>query len=145
MDTNLTGTFAPARSSAAHMIERRSGSRSSILPRLVRTWRFYEVAAYCASKAGVSSLTQSLATEWARYGVRVNAIAPGVVRTALNEKLLDGTARGQELLMRIPDERFGKPEEIAGAAVFLASDAASYVTGEMFRMDGGMLASGVNQ
>jgi NAD(P)-dependent dehydrogenase (short-subunit alcohol dehydrogenase family) len=93
----------------------------------------------------VASLTKSLAVEWAAHGVCVNAIAPGVFRTALNEKLLDSTSRGQEFLMRTPMKRFGQVSELAGAAVFLASDAASFVTGEILTVDGGFLASGVNQ
>ena len=104
-----------------------------------------EVAAYGASKAGVAALTKSLAVEWGRYGVCVNAILPGVFRTALNEGLLDGTERGRELLMRTPMARFGQPEELAGAAVFLASDSAAFVTGHLLAVDGGFLASGVNQ
>jgi NAD(P)-dependent dehydrogenase (short-subunit alcohol dehydrogenase family) len=103
-----------------------------------------EVAAYSASKSAVASLTKSLAVEWSRHGVMVNAIAPGVFRTALNQKLLDTTPRGQELLTRTPMGRFGRVEELAGAAVFLASDAASFVTGHMLVVDGGFLASGVN-
>jgi NAD(P)-dependent dehydrogenase (short-subunit alcohol dehydrogenase family) len=105
----------------------------------------YQVAAYSASKSAVASLTKSLAIEWASRGVCVNAIAPGVFRTALNEKLLDGSERGREFLLRTPMKRFGKVEELAGAAVFLASDAASYITGEVLVVDGGLLASGVNQ
>jgi NAD(P)-dependent dehydrogenase (short-subunit alcohol dehydrogenase family) len=144
MDTNLTGTLRTCQIFGRHMIERRSGAIVNIAS-VGADVAMYEVAAYCASKAGVSSLTQSLAIEWARYGVRVNAIVPGVIPTPLNQKLLDGTARGQEWIVRIPMHRFGKPEEIAGAAVFLASDAAAYVTGETLRVDGGVLASGVNQ
>jgi NAD(P)-dependent dehydrogenase (short-subunit alcohol dehydrogenase family) len=86
-----------------------------------------------------------LAVEWSSRGVRVNAIAPGVFRTALNTKLLDETERGREFLVRTPMKRFGNVEELAGAAIFLASDAASFVSGEIIAVDGGFLASGVNQ
>jgi NAD(P)-dependent dehydrogenase (short-subunit alcohol dehydrogenase family) len=144
MDTNLTGTLRACQIFGRHMIERHTGSIINIAS-LASDVALFEVAAYCASKAAVTSLTKSLAIEWARHGVRVNAIAPGVIPTPLNQKLLDGTPRGQECLTRIPMRRFGTPEEIAGAAVYLASDVASYVTGEMFRINGGMLASGVNQ
>ena len=144
LETNLTGILRACQIFGRHMIERHSGAIVNIAS-LGADVGMYEVAAYSASKAGVSSLTQSLAIEWARFGVRVNAIVPGVIPTPLNQKLLDGTPRGQEWLVRIPMHRFGKPEEIAGAAVFLASDAAAYVTGEALRVDGGVLASGVNQ
>ena len=103
------------------------------------------VAAYTASKSGLAGLTRALAVEWAPYRVRVNAIAPGVFRTALNHKLLDETERGREYLIRTPMRRFGNVDELAGAAIFLASDAASFVTGEIIAVDGGFLASGVNQ
>ena len=105
---------------------------------------FQEVAAYCASKAAVLSLTRSLAVEWARDKICVNAIAPGVFPTDLNSKLLSGTDRGREILLRTPINRFGHPKEVVGAAVLLASDGASFLTGQCIAVDGGFLASGVN-
>ena len=105
---------------------------------------FQEVAAYCASKAAVLSLTRSLAIEWARDKICVNAIAPGVFPTELNLALLSGTARGREILLRTPMNRFGDPKEVVGAAVLLASDGASFITGHCIAVDGGFLASGVN-
>lgn len=103
-----------------------------------------QVTAYCASKAAVLSLTRSLAIEWAGDGINVNAIAPGVFPTELNSALLNGTERGKEFLMRTPMHRFGKTEELVGAALLLASDAASFITGQAIAVDGGFLASGVN-
>ena len=105
---------------------------------------FDEVAAYCAAKSGLLSLTRSLACEWAPDGISVNAIAPGVFPTELNVELVNGTARGREMLMRTPMRRFGKPEELVGVAILLASDAASFLTGQCIAVDGGYLASGVN-
>ncbi|MFL5636006.1 MAG: SDR family NAD(P)-dependent oxidoreductase [Gemmatimonadaceae bacterium] len=144
LDTNLTGMLRACRVFGRYMIERRYG-RIINIGSLTSLVALYEVAAYAASKAGVAALTKSLAVEWAPRGVCVNAILPGVFRTALNEGLLDGTERGSELLMRTPMRRFGLPEELAGAAVFLASEAASFVTGHLLAVDGGFLASGVNQ
>jgi NAD(P)-dependent dehydrogenase (short-subunit alcohol dehydrogenase family) len=103
-----------------------------------------EVAAYAAAKSALLSLTRSLAVEWAASGVNVNAIAPGVFRTELNRKLLDESERGRELLLRTPMKRFGCAGELVGAAVLLASPAASYITGQCITVDGGFLASGVN-
>ena len=144
MDTNLTGTLRACQVFGKHMLERESGSIINIAS-LSTFVALYEVAPYSASKAAVGSLTKSLAIEWSSRGVRVNAIAPGVFRTALNQKLLDETERGREFLLRTPMKRFGNVEELAGAAIFLASDAASFVTGEIIAVDGGFLASGVNQ
>ena len=144
IDTNLTGTLRAAQVFGRHMLERESGSIVNIAS-LSSFVALYEVAAYSASKAAVASLTKSLAIEWGPRGVRVNAIAPGVFRTALNQKLLDETERGREFLVRTPMRRFGNVDELAGAAVFLASDAASFVNGEVLTVDGGFLASGVNQ
>lgn len=144
IETNLTGTLRACQVFGRHMLERGYGRIINIAS-LSTFVALSEVAAYAASKAAVASLTKSLAVEWSARGVNVNALAPGVFRTALNEKLLDETERGREFLLRTPMKRFGKVEELAGAAVFLASDAASFVTGEVLVVDGGFLASGVNQ
>jgi NAD(P)-dependent dehydrogenase (short-subunit alcohol dehydrogenase family) len=144
LETNLTGTLRACQVFGRHMIERGYGRIINIAS-LSSFVGLYQVAAYGASKAAVASLTKSLAVEWAPSGVCVNAIAPGVFRTDLNTALLDGTDRGREFLMRTPMRRFGKLDELGGAAVFLASDAASFVTGHLLTVDGGFLASGVNQ
>jgi NAD(P)-dependent dehydrogenase (short-subunit alcohol dehydrogenase family) len=144
METNLTGVLRACQIFGRHMIDRRYGRIVNIAS-LSSFVALYEVAAYSASKAAVASLTKSLAVEWAQHGVCVNAIAPGVFRTALNQKLLDETPRGQEFLLRTPMRRFGQVTELAGAAIFLSSESASFVTGEVLCVDGGFLASGVNQ
>jgi NAD(P)-dependent dehydrogenase (short-subunit alcohol dehydrogenase family) len=144
LETNLTGTLRACQVFGRHMLERGYGRIINIAS-LSTFVALYEVAAYSASKAAVASLTKSLAVEWAQHGVNVNAIAPGVFRTALNQKLLDESERGREFQLRTPMRRFGKVEELAGAAVFLASEAASFVSGEILVVDGGFLASGVNQ
>lgn len=142
--TNLTGTWRACQVFGRHMLERGQGRIINIAS-LASFVGLFEVAAYTASKAGVAGLTRALAVEWGQRGVNVNAIAPGVYRTALNANLLDGTERGKEFLLRTPLKRFGKLEELSGACVFLASDAASFVNGEVLTVDGGFLASGVNQ
>jgi NAD(P)-dependent dehydrogenase (short-subunit alcohol dehydrogenase family) len=143
LDLNLTGTFRACQVFGEHMLARKAG-RIINIGSLSTNVGLFEVAAYGASKAGVGSLTKSLAVEWSRHGVLVNAILPGVFRTTLNAKLLDSTERGREFLTRTPMGRFGETKELVGAAIYLASDASTFVTGSLLVVDGGILASGVN-
>ena len=144
IETNLTGTLRACQVFGRQMLAAGSG-RIINIGSLSSFVGLFEVAAYTASKSAVAGLTRALAVEWGPRGVNVNAIAPGVYRTPLNATLLDGTERGKEFLLRTPMRRFGKLEELVGACVFLASDAASFVNGEVLAVDGGFLASGVNQ
>lgn len=144
VETNLTGTLRACQIFGATMAAAGYGRIINIAS-LTTFVGFYQVAAYSASKAAVGSLTKVLAIELAQKGVNVNAIAPGMFPTELNAKLITGTPRGEELHMRVPMGRFGRAEELAGAAIFLASEASAYVTGEIVAVDGGFLASGVNR
>jgi NAD(P)-dependent dehydrogenase (short-subunit alcohol dehydrogenase family) len=146
--TNLTGTFLTCREAGRMMTRqtpRGDGERGCILniASLVAFRGFEGVAAYGASKAGVVNLTKSLATDWAPHGIRVNAIAPGVFLTDLNRELVAGTPRGEWLRGHTALDRFGEVKEICGAALYLCSDWATYVTGEVVSVDGGFLSLGV--
>ena len=144
IDINLGGVFRACASFYQPLLESGKGRVINIAS-LNSYVSLLEVAAYAASKSAVLALTRSLATEWSPKGINVNAIAPGVFRTELNSALLSGTERGKELLMRTPMRRFGNVKELTGAAILLASDAASFITGQCIVVDGGFLASGVNQ
>lgn len=143
MDVNVTGMLRACQSFRGPLADTGRGRIINIAS-LTSYLGFFEVAAYTTSKAAVLGLTRSLAVEWARHGINVNAIAPGVFRTELNAGLLDGTERGRELLLRTPMQRFGDARELVGAAILLASEAASFITGQCIGVDGGFLASGVN-
>lgn len=144
IDTNLTGVLRACQA-FFDLLQASGRGRVINIASLASFVAFHEVAAYGASKAGVLALTRSLGIEWARHGVNVNAIAPGIFPTDLNAHILNGTERGRELLIRTPLGRFGRHEEVVGAAVFLASDSASFIVGQIITVDGGFLASGVNR
>lgn len=143
LDVNLTGTLRACQIFGQHMVQRGFGRIINIAS-LASFVAFQEVTAYGASKAAVASLTRSLAVEWSRFGVTVNAIAPGIFPTALNSKIID-SPRGQELLMRTPMARYGNTEELVSTAIYLAARETSFTTGQIIAVDGGILASGVNQ
>jgi len=144
LDTNLTGTLRACQIFGRHMIERRYGRIINIAS-MGSFLGLFEVAAYCASKAGVASLTKIVGHRMGASRRLRQRPCPRIFPHSAHRKTVMDTARGQEVLLRTPMKRFGELEELAGAAIFLASDAASFVTGTLLVVDGGYLASGVNQ
>lgn len=139
LDVNLKGVFFCAQAVGREMVKRRSGKIINIASQN-GVVGYYQRAAYCSSKAGVVNLTRVLAIEWAPYRVNVNAVAPTFVLTPLTEKMFANPRFSREIRRRIPLGRLGKPEDIAGAVVFLASPAADLITGHTLLIDGGWTA-----
>ncbi len=139
LDTNLKGCFLVAKAVGRHMLARQAGSVvniASMLASVVHADR----AAYASSKGGLVQLTRVLAVEWASYNVRVNAICPGPFLTDLNKVILNDPEKVKYFMDRLPMKRFGRPEELIGSVVFLASEASSYITGTTIYVDGGWTA-----
>jgi 2-deoxy-D-gluconate 3-dehydrogenase len=139
VETNLTGTFYSCREVVRLMVEQKSGSIINIAS-VAGVKGPPGLGAYAASKGGVIALTRVLALENVRHNVRVNAIAPGYFRTGMNAPVLDDPVMGPKIISRIPMRRAGRPEEIGPLAVYLASDQASFVTGEVYFISGGEMA-----
>ena len=140
LETNLTSVFELCQLAARTMIPQGRGKIVTIASMLSFSGGL-NVAAYAASKGGVAQLTKALANEWAPLGINVNAIAPGYIKTAANRHIWhDDPDRAAEILTRLPAKRWGEPEDLTGAAVFLCSSAADYVHGIVLPVDGGWLA-----
>lgn len=142
IDTNLSGVFRVCRAVGHFMIQQKKGKIINIAS-LGSFVGLSETTAYCASKAGVALVTKNLAIEWAKYNIHVNAIAPGVFRTSLNEKALSIPERLSRIINHTPMGRLGKTEELVGTAIYLASSASNFVTGAIIPVDGGFLSWGI--
>ncbi len=141
-DSHVTGSFRCAQAAGHLMREQHAGSIINIAS-ISSYVGLTEVTAYAAAKSAIMGLTRQLAVEWAKFGIRTNAIAPGFIPTDLNRKFMVGTDRGRRIMERTPMQRFGNADEIAGGAVYLASKAGSFVNGHTIVIDGGYLATGI--
>jgi gluconate 5-dehydrogenase len=139
LDTNLTSAFLVARAVAPRMIARKAGKMINICSVMSEVTR-PTIGNYAAAKGGLKMLTRAMAVEWAKHGVQANAIAPGYFATELNRALIENVEFNKWICGRTPAGRWGKPEELAGVAVFLASRASDFVNGQMLAVDGGLLA-----
>lgn len=139
IEINLTSMFRLSRAAAAHMIERGQGGKIINVASLLSFQGGINVPGYAAAKGGVAQLTKALANEWAPHGINVNAIAPGYMKTDNTRALRDDPIRSTQILDRIPARRWGAPQDLAGAALFLASRASDYVHGHVLVVDGGWM------
>lgn len=139
--TNLTAPFMLSQEIGRRQMDRGVAGSHVFIASLTSVLAIPDVTAYAAAKAGVMGVVRNLATEWAPYGIRVNAIGPGYYRTAMTEGLFADEASRERLLARIPQRRFGRPEDLCGPLVFLASGASEYVTGQLLMVDGGWTAA----
>ena len=142
LDVNLNGTWYACQDTGRIMKEQQFGRIINIAS-IGSFFSLYEATAYCVSKGAVAMLTRCLGAEWAKYKITVNAIAPGVFETPINRNIILEPGRWASIISRTPMRRLGELEEITGAAIYLASDKASFVTGEILRVDGGFMAQGV--
>lgn len=139
IEVNLSSVFRLSQLAGKHMIERGRGGKIVNIASLLSFQGGITVPAYAASKGGVAQLTKALANEWAKHRINVNAIAPGYMRTTNTAALQADETRNRQILERIPAGRWGEPEDIAGAAVFLSSSASDYVNGHVLLVDGGWM------
>ena len=139
IEVDLTSAFRLARAAGAHMLGSGRGGRIVNVSSLLAFQGGITVPAYAAAKGGLAQLTKALANEWAARGVNVNAIAPGYIETDVTAALRNDPARNRQIIERIPAGRWGRPDDVAGAVVFLSSRASNYVHGHVLAVDGGWL------